>query len=117
MGSVGLFEIEVLVIFGVDEVIDGQEALLVLVAILDVRDGWDLVDRFLEILMGLVLAHHIVVTDDVELFFVLFGWNDGVVVLSFAGASIVRAVQDVLHLLEMLVVVHAVCQYLERSGI
>lgn len=56
------------------------------------RDGWDLIDGFLEISMDLVLAHQVVITDDVELFFVLFGRDDGEVVLSLAGASIVGAV-------------------------
>lgn len=92
LGSVGLFEVEVLVIFGVDEVVDWQEALLVLFAVLAMRDGWDFIDGFLEISMGMVLAHQVVITDDVELFLVLFGRDDGEVVLSFAGASIVGAV-------------------------
>lgn len=106
-----------MVIFSVDEVVDGEEALLVLVAVLAVRDGRDFVDGFLEVAMGLVLAQQIVVTHYVELFLFLLGWDDGVVVLSLAGTPVVGAVQYVLHLPEVLVVVHAVCEDLKRSGV
>ena len=106
-----------MVIFSVDEVVDGEEALLVLVAVLAVRDGRDFVDGFLEVAMGLVLAQQIVVTHDVELFLVLLGRDDGVVILPLAGTPVVRAVQYVLHLPELLVVVHAIRQYFERSGV
>lgn len=117
MLSVGLFEVEILVIFSVDEVVDGEEALLVLLAVLAMWNGWDFVDGFFQIVMDLVFAHYIVITDYIKLLFIFFGRDYCKVVLLLTGTSVVGTVQYVLHFLEMLVIVHTIGEYFQRSGI